>query len=108
MRVWIFQTGEPLHIDKEKDWDIIAANQYFDSGSAAKIAVEVDKKYIKSNSKDAFFKKNKFTQCCHSEYLSSCNYKGEDGMVKRTSMEYYLDINSYFPYSDMFQLQKIQ
>jgi lipopolysaccharide cholinephosphotransferase len=93
--------------DKEKGLDIIAANQYFDSGSAAKIGVEVDKKYIKSNFKDAFLEKKKFTQYYHFEYLPSCNYKGEDGIVKRTSMEYYHDINSYFSYSDVFPLQKI-
>lgn len=93
--------------DKKKDLDIISANQYFDSGSAAKIGVEVDKKYIKSSFKDAFLEKKKFTQYYHFEYLPSCNYKGEDGVVKRTSMEYYLDIDSCFPYSDVFPLQKI-
>jgi len=93
--------------NKEKDLDIVAANQYFDSGSTAKIGVNIDERYIKSNFKDALLEKEKFTQYYHFEYLPSCNYKGTDSIVKRSSMEYYLGANSYFPYSDVFPLRKI-
>lgn len=91
----------------EKDLNIISTNQYFDSGSATKIGVDIDKKYIKSNFQDAFIEKEKFTRYFHYEYLPSCNYKGVGGMVKRSSMEYYLGVNSFFSYSDVFPLRKI-
>lgn len=93
--------------DKEKDLDIIGANQYFDSGSAEKIGVKIDKKYIKNNFKDAFLEKRKFSDYYHLKFLPSCNYRGKDGIVKRTSMEYYHDIDSHFQFSDVFPLKKI-
>jgi len=93
--------------DIEEDLNVIAINQYFDSGSAKKIGINIDKKYIRSNFKDSFLEKDRFTQYYHFEYLSSCNYKGEDGVVKRSSMEYYLGVNSFFSYSDVFPLRKI-
>jgi len=91
----------------EEDLNIISTNQYFDSGSAAKIGVNIDKKYIKSNFSDAFLEKEKFTRYFHFEYLPSCNYKGVGSIVKRSSMEYYLGAESYFSYSDVFPLRKI-
>jgi lipopolysaccharide cholinephosphotransferase len=93
--------------DMEKDLSIINVNQYFDGGSTTKIGVEIDKKYIKNNFKDAFLEKEKFTQYYHFEYLPSCDYRGDGGIIKRSSMEYYLGVDSYFPYSDVFPLQKI-
>ncbi|MEO1944504.1 MAG: LicD family protein [Candidatus Thioglobus sp.] len=93
--------------DIEEDLNVIGTNQYFDSGSATKIGVNIDKKYIKSNFKDAFLEKENFTQYFHFEYLPGCNYKGVNGIVKRSSMEYYLSTESYFSYSDVFPLRKI-
>lgn len=93
--------------DIEEDLSVIATNQYFDSGNTTKIGINIDKKYIKSNFKDAFLEKVNFTQYFHFEYLPSCNYNGINTVIKRSSMEYYLGPESYFSYSDVFPLRKI-
>jgi lipopolysaccharide cholinephosphotransferase len=107
-RIDIFPMKSIPQSDEQKDRKITDVANYFVRGKV-KYPKRFNKKYIKSDLKEALNKKREFMDYFNNDYMLSCNNKSLDSLITYSFGDSIVNrCRKYYLYSDIFPLKEIE